>query len=103
MSYILTVQAQLQCPHGGVASAASLRGSRKLTIAGQNVLCEDNIGAVPFSCPALTKCTGVNGWQVRQGHSTVNCLRILHKDCLPITNCGIGKVVSTGQTSFSSR
>jgi len=98
MAFILTVQAMAQCPHGGVASLASLVGNPMVKIGGVPVLTQMNVGPVPFSCPFTVTCVTVTSWIPNQVIMKVGGMFVLSDASIPVTNNGPGVITFAGQT-----
>jgi hypothetical protein len=102
MGFVLTIQGQIMCPHGGVTSLAPLLGSPQHQIMGANVLTMNNVGPVPFPCPFyVAPCISVTSWIPGQVKMTINGALVLTDSAKPVTNNGPGTVVFAGQTQVS--
>jgi hypothetical protein len=98
MSRILTMQGQIQCPHGGVAPVAPLVGSPQHQITKQNILTSMHVGPVPFTCPQVSMpCIAVTGWIPNETKMFIKGMPVLTDSSKPITNNGPGSVMSAGQ------
>jgi len=101
MPFVLTTKGQVACPHGAVAPVSSLRGSAKYQIDSANVMCETNIGSVPFPCSAKPPCTAITKWIANQLKFKVDGSCILTDSSILMTNNGPGKVILAGQLKLS--
>lgn len=97
MSKILTITSKGMCPHGGLASLASLSPATKCQISGMAALTEASVGPVSFACPALTPCVTITSWIVRHTCLTEDGVRLLTDQSIPVTNNGPGRIIDPGQ------
>lgn len=97
MANFLTVKGEISCPHGGKAPVAMLVRKQKFFIDSVNVLTEENVGSLAFSCPSTTPCVSVGSWIPGQIKIKINGIYILTDLSLPVTNNGPGRVTNAGQ------
>jgi len=100
MALVLTIQAQLMCPHGGAASAVTLQGTPTRKVSGVNILCENHTGSVAFACMNSPACTAVTTWMANQTAMKIDGSLVLTDESVPVTNNGPGRVVSPGQAKL---